>query len=87
MARIFTISFIYNEERYNTIVTVRTSPLFIEYILAHLDADLLELLPGNRIISPSPNDFFFPNASSQHSLALMKCIIKAVAVHMQEVKS
>ena len=86
MARIFTISFTFNEEQYTTMVTVRTSPLFNEYLLEHLDVDLLRLLPGNVIISPSSNTFFFPNATAQHSALLMNSILKAVALHLEMVQ-
>ena len=68
-------------------VTVRTTPFYMEYTLTNLDTELLLLLPGNKIISPSPKNFLFPNASPQHSTELMNSIIKAVAQHMQAVNS
>lgn len=85
MARIFTISFIYQEEAYNVMVTVRTTPFYIEYILNNLDTELLLLLPGNKIISPAPKQFLFPNATAENSVVLMNTIIKAVAVHLQAI--
>lgn len=85
MARIFTICFSYNDETYNSMVTVRSTPFYIEYTLNNLDADLITLLPGNKIISPTPKHFLFPNASSEYSSLLMNSIIKAVASHLQAV--
>ena len=87
MARIFTISFTYNEARFSTLVIAQTSPLYMEYILFNLAPDLVPLLPGNKIISPSANSFFFPNVSSQHSTVLMNSIIKAIDGHLQVVKN
>ncbi|WP_121356515.1 hypothetical protein [Flavisolibacter nicotianae] len=87
MARIFTISFTYDDALYTTMVTVRTTPLYIEYLLTTLEFDLRLLLPGNRIISPSPGNYIFPDATSDNSALLMKTIIEAVATHMQAVGS
>lgn len=87
MARLFTINFTYNDASFTTMVTVRTTPFYMEYTLSHLDAALLLLLPGNKIISPSPKNFLFPNAAPEHSTELMNSIIKEVALHMQAVNS
>jgi hypothetical protein len=83
MARIFTISFTYNSETFNTMVTVKTTPFYMEYTLTNLDPELLLQLPGNKIISPATKKFFFPNASSHNSAELMNSIIKAVTGHLQ----
>ena len=85
MARIFSISFVYNDTSYSTMVTVRTTPFYIEYTLSNLSADLLRLLPGNKIISPSHRQFLFPNAKAENSAALMTVLIKAVEEHLQAV--
>jgi hypothetical protein len=87
MARLFTISFSYNEEWYSTLVTVKTTPYYIEYTLNNLNAALLRLLPGNKIISPTPKNFLFPNANAEHSIRLMNTIIKAVSLHLQTVNT
>jgi hypothetical protein len=87
MARLFTINFTYNDVPFTTIVTVQTTPFYMEYTLANLDSELLLLLPGNKIISPSSKNFLFPNASPEHSTELMNSIIKAVAQHMEAVNS
>ena len=86
MARIFTVSFSFDNEVYNTMVTVQTTPLYVKYTLTNLDADLLSLLPGNKIISPAPRQFVFPNATFQNSSVLMNSIIKAMSVHLLAVK-
>lgn len=83
MARIFSISFFYENESYGTMVTVRTTPFYMEYTLNNLDPDLLRRLPGNKIISLSSKKYIFPNATAEHSEVLMNVIIKAVAGHLQ----
>jgi hypothetical protein len=82
MARIFNIYFTYNGMMHNAIVSVRTTPFFTEYSLNNFNEDLLALLPGNKILSKSPDHFIFQNASSEHSPALMNAIIQAVAEHL-----
>lgn len=67
-------------------VTVRTTPFFIEYVLSGLEANLLLLLPGNTIISPSPKQFHFSNATPENSKVLMNILIKAVEEHLQAVR-
>lgn len=85
MARIFTISFSFLGVTHNTMVSVRTTPFYREYTLSNLEADILLLLPGNKIISPSSRQFLFPNAGPKHSTELMNTIIKAVTLHLQAV--
>jgi hypothetical protein len=85
MARLFTLSFVYNEVQYNMLVTVKTTPYYKEYTLNNLDPELLLYLPGNKIISPTATHFLFPDTTPQHSTALMAIIIKAVAQHLQTV--
>ncbi|MDQ3279248.1 MAG: hypothetical protein M3Q06_13045 [Bacteroidota bacterium] len=85
MARIFTISFSFLGLTYNTVVSVRTTPFYQEYTLSNLEADVLLLLPGNKIISPSTRQFLFPNAGPAHSKELMNAIISAVMMHLQTV--
>lgn len=85
MARIFTISFSYQEISYNTMVSVRTTPFYLEYTLSNLAETILEQLPGNKIISPSARQFLFPNAAPEHNSTLMSAIISAVKMHLQTV--
>jgi hypothetical protein len=82
MARIFNIYFTYNDTMHNAIVSVRTTPFFTEYTLNNFNEELLELLPGNRILSKGPDHFIFQNASSENSALLMDSIIKAVTEHL-----
>jgi hypothetical protein len=86
MARIFNIYFTYNDQMYNAIVSVRTTPFFTEYTL-NFDEELMQLLPGNKIISTSSDHFIFQHASSQESNPLMKEIIRAVAQHSQTLEA
>jgi hypothetical protein len=82
MARIFNIYFNYNQQMHNAVVSVRTTPFFTEYTLIDFNEQLLELLPGNKIVSRGPNHFIFKNASDENSSALMQAIIKAVTEHL-----
>lgn len=83
MARVFTINFVFNEKQYHTLVTVKTTPFYLEYTLANLDAELVQQLPGSKIISPSANQFLFANFTPLHSTTLMNAIIRAVSQHLQ----
>ena len=83
MARIFTINFIYNNSACSAMVSVKTTPFYIEYTLGNLDDELSLLLPGNKIISPSFRNFIFPEAQQHHSAVLMDAIIQAVRLHLQ----
>ena len=85
MARLFTISFAYNNEHHNSLVTVKTTPYYKEYTLSNLDKELLRQLPGNKIISTSSKSFLFPNATASHSSELMNTITSAVSRHLQTV--
>jgi hypothetical protein len=85
MARLFTINFSYKNEQFNSLVTVKTTPYYMEYTLGNLEENLLQQLPGNKIISPSPKSFLFPNATAAHSPVLMQSIISAVSHHLQTV--
>ena len=85
MARVFNIYFAFEGMMYNAVVSVRSTPFLTEYTLNNFNEDLLELLPGNKILSQSPGHFVFQNASSENSTPLMNAIIKAVSEHMQSV--
>ena len=82
MARIFNIYFVYDGLMYNAVVSVRSTAFFTEYTLNNFNEDLLELLPGNKIVSRSRGQFVFQNVSSENSTELMNSIIKAVSEHM-----
>ena len=82
MARIFNIYFAFEGMMHNAVVSVRSTPFLTEYTLNNFDEQLLELLPGNKILSRSPGHFVFQNASTENSTDLMNAIIKAVSEHM-----
>jgi hypothetical protein len=82
MARVFNIYFAFEGMMYNAVVSVRTTPFHTEYTLNNFDEGLLELLPGNRILSRSPGHYAFHNVSGENSPVLMNAIIKAVSEHM-----
>jgi hypothetical protein len=87
MARIFNIYFRYNDSTYNAVVSVRSTPFFIEYTLNNLGEELIQLLPGNKIVSRGPQDFIFQDAAPGHSTDLMNAIIRAVAEHLHASKA
>ena len=67
---------------YHAVVSIRTTPFFTEYTLNNFNEELLEMLPGNKILSRSPGHYVFQNASPNHSSELMNAIIKAVKEHL-----
>ena len=83
MARIFNIYFTHDDRMHNAVVSVRNTPFFTEFTLNNFSEDLLELLPGNKILSKGPDHFIFQNASAENSSKLMKEIIRAVSEHLQ----
>ncbi|MGZ3838491.1 MAG: hypothetical protein ACXVMS_06365 [Flavisolibacter sp.] len=83
MARIFNIYFNYNNTLRNAMVSVRTTPFFTEYTL-DFDEELMQLLPGNKIISTATDHFAFQHASALESTPLMKEIIRAVSQQSQK---
>lgn len=85
MARIFTIQFTYDNESYNVMVSVTTTPFYKEYTLQNLDRSFSTLLPGKKLIATSSSTYLFPNATGGHSTELMNCIIDAVKSHLQAV--
>ena len=87
MARIFNIYFRYNDIMYNAVVSVRSTPFFVEYTLNNLGEDLVPLLPGNKIVSREPQEFIFQDVSSGHSAELMNAIIRAVSEHLHATKA
>jgi hypothetical protein len=85
MARVFNIYFAFEGMVHNAVVSVRSTPFLTEFTLNNFNEELLELLPGNKILSQSPGHFVFQNVSPENSPILMNAIIKAVAEHMQGV--
>lgn len=67
---------------YNAVVSVRATPFLTEYTLNNFNEELLQLLPGNKILSQSPGHYVFQNAGDRHSAELMNAIIRAVSEHM-----
>jgi len=87
MARIFNIYFPHDDLVHSAIVSVRNTPFFTEYTLSNFNEELLKFLPGNKIISKSPEHFMFQDATEQHSTQLMTAIIKAVTEHLHTSKA
>jgi len=81
MARIFNIYFSYEGSMHHAMVSVRKTPFFTEYTL-DFNEELMQLLPGNKIISTSAGHFIFQHASSSELNPLMKEIIRAVSQHL-----
>lgn len=68
---------------HSAMVSVRTTPFFTEYNLIRLDEDLIELLPSTKIISSTPNQFFFEHIPICKSTPLMDILIREVSLHMR----
>jgi hypothetical protein len=68
---------------YNAMVSVRTTPFFMEYTITMLDESIAEQLPNNKIISTSKDSFVFSDSTSENSKELMEQILQAVSSHMQ----
>lgn len=81
MARIFNIYFTTQGTTHSAVVSVRQTAFFTEYTLQNVDDSVLSLLPGNKIISRTKDDFIFQNAPNSPS-DLMQEIIRAVSNHM-----
>lgn len=85
MARIFNIYFLFDGIVYSAVVSVRSTPFYTEYTLKNFQEDLLEFLPGTKILSQGTGHFVFENASDKNSAPLMNAIIKAIAGHIQPI--
>jgi len=83
MARIFNIYFMHQDELHNAIVSVRSTPLFTEYILGNLDVELRSLLPGNCILLEPVGTLIFKDANEKHSTQLMNAIIQSLNKHLE----
>jgi len=83
MARIFTINFSYENALLTAMIAVRQTPFFMEYTISMLPSDIMEQLPGNKIISTGPNQLIFANATLDESSVLMNEILHAVTAHLQ----
>ena len=83
MARIFSINFTYESIPLSAMIAVRQTPFFMEYTLSMLPDEIMEQLPGNKIISTGPNQLIFANATLDETTDLMQEILQAVAFHLQ----
>lgn len=83
MARIFSINFTYENIPLTAMIAVRQTPFFMEYTLSMLPEELMELLPGNKIISTGLNQLIFANATLDENTTLMRAILEAVTFHLQ----
>ena len=64
-------------------VSVRTTPFFTEYSISMMDEELLQQLPGNKIVATAPNQLSFLNSRAEDQSPLMSAILTAVAHHLQ----
>ncbi|MBD0278642.1 MAG: hypothetical protein ICV51_13895 [Flavisolibacter sp.] len=85
MARIFSISFLYENIHYSALIDVRTISGYTEYNISMIDDYIRNLLPGNKIISYAPNQFTFMNADTGNEV-VMKTIIKAITDHIHSLQ-
>ena len=82
MARIFSIQFNFNNALHNALISVHETPYHTEYKISMMDNDMMSLLPGDKVISTSTNQFSFPNTPSHTYSELMKIIITEIAGHI-----
>jgi hypothetical protein len=83
MARIFSIQFQHQGFLHNAMVSMRTTPFFVEYTVSMLDEGIAGQLPNNKIISTSKSSFVFSDSTEANSPQLMQGIIHAIACHVQ----
>jgi hypothetical protein len=83
MARIFSIQFLHFGILQNAMVSVRSTPFFVEYTVSMLDEAIAGLLPNNKIISTAKDSFVFSDSAEANSPLLMQEILQAVAEHVQ----
>ena len=83
MARIFSIQFTYDGVEHNAMISVRTTPFFTEYKVFMLDETIAGLLPNNKIISTTNNNYVFAGSTSTNDPLLMQQLLKAVSEHLQ----
>lgn len=86
MARIFTIFFDHENITYNSMVTVRDTHLYTEYVLSLPNEALQRQLPSTRLIRSESGELVFVPGQMQPPTLLMQAIAKAVAAHLQLVK-
>lgn len=82
MARIFSIHFTYHGALQHAMISVRTTPFFMEYTVAMLDESIAAQLPNNKMISTSKGSVVFSDSTDENSPALMQEIIQAVTVQL-----
>ena len=83
MARIFSIHFDHEGMTHTAMVSVRTTPFYTEYSISMLDEELLQQLPGHKIVSTTPNQLTFLNTKAEDQSPLMVTILSAVSHHLQ----
>lgn len=83
MARIFSISFMYNGLERNAMIAVRPTPFATEYSITMLHDDLLEELPSQKIMVSTTGQIAFANYSLEQPTILMNEIIRALSEHVQ----
>jgi hypothetical protein len=85
MARIFSIQFTYEGLQHHAMIAARTTPFYNEYSVTMLDESIADLLPNNKIISASKENFAFSDSTKENTPALMHAIISAVVGHLQAI--
>ncbi|MBD0332670.1 MAG: hypothetical protein ICV66_08440 [Chitinophagaceae bacterium] len=87
MARIFSISFLYNGMPHNAMISVQTTPSYKEFHISMMDEDLAELLPQNKIISIEPDHYVFKHPCIDNKKDLMEILLDTVSKHMQTIQA
>jgi hypothetical protein len=82
MARVFNIYFDFEGLTYSSMVAVKHTPFFTEYVL-NIDDELLQHLPSNVIIATCDGDLRFQTGKPHVNASLMRAILLAVADHLK----
>jgi hypothetical protein len=81
MARIFSISFLHEGRQLTAMVAMRPTPFATEYTISMLEDELMEALPGNKVLSAAPDQFAFAHQNG-HTTPLMRSIMQAISEHV-----
>jgi hypothetical protein len=66
----------------HALVSVHETPYYTEFKINPMSSAVRGLLPCDKLISPSPNQFICPGAPSSVYEGVMKEIIEAISEHL-----
>lgn len=66
---------------------MRPTPFATEYTISMLEDDLMDALPGNRILSAEPGKFVFAHHNGVSPTTLQQSVLRAISEHVQTHRS